>query len=178
MTKKQEATKAFILCLNKNMTDKKLNNTVSKLIETLENERSDLSEKYGTPYGVKVSKAVQRKNNKLYDEGERKLYKAFKENPSVQEFITRVNTTCGDTYKQFKSEILKDINKDISNLKKYLSEPNVESKEFLTSRLKDAENKKLFYKMDPKKYANLTDEQSYQMFAMCSKLEQLLNSTL
>jgi hypothetical protein len=179
MTKKQEAAKTFVLCLKENMTDNKLNNIIIRLLENVEIERSDLSDKYSTPYGVKVSKAVEKKNSKLYDEAEKELYKTFAKHPKVQEFMQKVSTTCGDSYKKFRSEFLKEINRDIANLKKYLSEPNnnVESKEFLEYRLKGAENKKSFYKMDPKHYVNLTNEQGYEMFAMCSKIARVLNST-
>jgi hypothetical protein len=175
MTKKEEAIKDFMLCLRTHMTDKKLNNSINKLLEKTEQQSSVLGDKYNTPYGVKVSKAVEKKNKKLYDEAHYKLYKAFKDNPIVQEFLKKVSTTCGDTYKRFRAEKIKDINRDIANLKKYLTEEkNVESKEFLTDRLNGAEEKKQLYKMDPKLYSSWADEKSRSLYSLCSLLTVLL----
>jgi hypothetical protein len=167
--KRVEATQNFIVCLKTYQTNKKLNKSIAKLIEDIETQLSSLRDKYSTPYGTKVSKAVERKNSEMFDEAEKELYKKFHENPSVIEFIKKIDETCGETFKKFRTEILKKINTELAATKKNIIE-KVESKEFLNKMLKNSENEKIFYKMNPSNYKNLSDDQCYFLFLLCDRL--------
>ncbi len=170
MTRKQESARTLELCLKTHMTNKRLNSAIAKLVEELHKKESILSDKYST-FGIKVAAAKRKK----YDVEMQKLWKEFTLNPYVVEFLQKVHSKCGDALKQYKQEIIKDINRDISNLKKYIADPNQKSKDFLKLRLENATNKKLVLKTDPSQYSRLTDAQKYYVFSLCYRLVRTLH---
>ncbi len=170
MTRKQESARTLELCLKTHMTNKRLNSTIAKLVEELHKNESILSDKYST-FGIKVAAAKRKK----YDVEMQKLWKEFTLNPYVVEFLQKVHSKCGDALKQYKQEIIKDINRDISNLKKYIADPNQKSKDFLKLRLDNATNKKLVLKTEPSQYSSLTDAQKYYVFSLCDRLVRTLH---
>jgi hypothetical protein len=151
------------------MTNKRLNSTIAKLVEELHKTDSILSDKYSN-FGTKVEAAKRKK----YDVEMQKLWKEFTLNPYVVDFVQKVHSKCGDALKQYKQEIIKDINRDISNLKKYIADPNQGSKDFLKLRLENATNKKLVLKTEPSQYSRLTDAQKYYVFSLCDRLVRTL----
>ncbi len=174
MTRKQESARTLELCLKTHMTNKRFNSTIAKLVEELHKTESILSDKYSTPFGANATRSVEAKRKK-YDVEMQKLWKEFTLNPYVVEFLQKVHSKCGDALKQYKQEIIKDINRDISNLKKYIADPNQKSKDFLKLRLENATNKKLVLKTDPSQYSRLTDAQKYYVFSLCYRLVRTLH---
>lgn len=166
LTRKQQATKDFLLSLKDRMNSENTVKTITLLIEDTIKAINKISDQ-------DTSTPEQRKQ---IEEMENNVYESFTNNPHVISFITKMADVCKDEFNNYKKEIIKSLNSDIRNTKKNLAtQTSPDDQEFNQKMLNNQMDQKTMYQTEPQQYTNLTGHQHYHVFKLVSKMIQFLS---